>query len=122
MKLTGSCHCGATKFEVAAAPSSVTRCTCSICSKLGALWAYYRPEDFKLQERPSCETTYRWNTRTVAFNFCSACGCTTYTETPDWSTGEPDFDNPRIAVNAHLFDDFNLQAVPVDVIDGKNQW
>lgn len=122
MKLTGSCHCGATKFEVTEAPTSVTRCTCSICSKLGALWAYYRPEDVKLQERPSCETTYRWNTKTVAFKFCPSCGCSTFTETPDWSTGEPNFDNPRIAVNAHLFDDFNLQAVPVEVIDGKNQW
>lgn len=120
MKLTGSCHCGATKFEVAAAPSSVTRCTCSICSKLGALWAYYRPEDFKLQERPSCETTYRWSTKTVAFKFCSACGCSTYNETFDWSTGEAG--TPVISVNVRLFDDFDLDTVRVDVIDGKNQW
>jgi hypothetical protein len=120
MKLTGSCHCGATKFEVAAAPSSVTRCTCSICSKLGALWAYYKPEDFKLQERPSCETIYRWNTKAVAFKSCSACGCSTYAETFGWATG--DGAKPMISVNARLFDDFDFDAVPVDVIDGKNQW
>ena len=120
MKLTGSCHCGATKFEVAMAPKSVTHCTCSICSKLGALWAYYRPEDFRLQERPSCETTYRWRTKTVAFKFCPSCGCSTYNETFDWSTGEAG--SPVISVNARLFDDFDLDAVPVEVVDGKTGW
>ncbi|TIN50529.1 MAG: GFA family protein, partial [Mesorhizobium sp.] len=41
---------------------------------------------------------------------------------PDWSTGEPDFDNPKISVNARLFDDFDLDNVEVVVIDGKNLW
>jgi hypothetical protein len=120
MKLSGSCHCGATKFEVTAAPSSVKRCTCSICSKLGTLWAYYQPEDFKLQEQPSCEATYRWSSKMVAFKFCPACGCSTYTETFGWATG--DGGKPMIAVNARLFDDLDLDAVQIEVIDGKNQW
>jgi hypothetical protein len=46
----------------------------------------------------------------------------TYSETPDWSTGKPDFDNPKVGVNSRLFDDFDLDAVPVTVIDGKNLW
>jgi len=41
---------------------------------------------------------------------------------PDWSTGKPDFDNPKIGVNSRLFDDFDLDAVPVTIIDGKNLW
>jgi hypothetical protein len=41
---------------------------------------------------------------------------------PDWSTGKPDFDNPKVGVNARLFDDFDLDGVPVTVIDGKNLW
>ena len=36
--------------------------------------------------------------------------------------GKPDFDNPRVGVNARLMDDFDLDAVPVTVIDGKNLW
>jgi hypothetical protein len=39
MTIKGSCHCGNTQFEVSEAPHSVTRCTCSLCSKRGALWA-----------------------------------------------------------------------------------
>jgi len=44
----------------------------------------------------------------------------TYSASPDWSTGKPDFDNPKVAINARLFDDFDLDAAPADLIDGKN--
>lgn len=55
-------------------------------------------------------------------NFCAVCGCTSYTETPDFSTGEANFDNPKISINSRLFDDFDLDAIEHVVIDGKNLW
>lgn len=122
MKLRGSCHCGATTFEVTEAPETVTSCTCSFCSKSGGLWAYYRPDQFTLTTPREAVATYRWQTKLVAHNFCPTCGCSTFGESPDFSTGEPDFDNPKIGVNARLFDDFDLGAVPVTVIDGRNLW
>jgi hypothetical protein len=121
MTITGRCHCGATTFELDTAPTEVTRCTCSLCSKRGALWAYYTPQQFKLTPPPTT-ATYRWQSKAVAHHFCPHCGCTTYTETPDWSKGAPDFDNIRVAINARLLEDFDLEAVPVKVIDGKNLW
>jgi len=36
--------------------------------------------------------------------------------------GKPDFDNPKVGVNSRLFDDFDLDAVPVTDIDGRNLW
>jgi len=48
MPLKGSCHCGATQFEVREPPSSVTSCNCSFCAKRGALHAYYPVAEFKL--------------------------------------------------------------------------
>lgn len=120
-RIGGSCHCGATKFEVLEPVTDVTACTCSICSKRGALWSYHSPDKIRFLSRENV-ATYRWQTRTVAHNFCAICGCTTFTESPDWSTGEPNFDNPRIAVNARILDDFDLAAVPVTVIDGRNLW
>jgi hypothetical protein len=48
MTIKGSCHCGNTQFEVSEAPHGVTRCTCSLCAKRGALWAYYTPAQFRL--------------------------------------------------------------------------
>ncbi|KAB8164038.1 GFA family protein [Lysobacter maris] len=122
MGLQGSCHCGRTRFEVDTVPASLTRCTCSSCSKRGALWAYYTPESFRLLTPAGDVATYRWQTQTVKLNFCANCGCATFNESPDWSGGEPDFDNPKIAVNARLFDDFDLDALPVEVIDGRNLW
>ena len=122
MKIKGSCHCGATAFEVSAVPENVTQCTCSFCSKRGALWAYYTPSQFRLATPSANLSTYRWGSKTIKHHFCGTCGCGTFTETPDWSTGEPDFDNPKVSVNARLFDDFDLGAVEVVVIDGKNLW
>lgn len=122
MKIKGSCHCGATAFEVSAVPENVTQCTCSFCSKRGALWAYYTPSQFRLATPATNLSTYRWGSKTIKHHFCGTCGCGTFTETPDWSTGEPDFDNPKVSVNARLFDDFDLGAVEVVVIDGKNLW
>jgi hypothetical protein len=122
MAIKGSCHCGATQFEVEAAPENVTRCTCSFCSKRGALWAYYTPAGFKLLTARDRVSTYQWRSYSVQHHYCAICGCGTYSESPDWSTGKADFDNPRIGVNARLFEDFDLDAVEVVTIDGKNLW
>jgi len=122
MTIKGSCHCQATAFEVSVPPDNVTSCTCSLCSKRGALWAYYTPSQFRLATAEANISTYRWGSMTVKHHFCAVCGCGTFTETPDWSTGKADYDNPKIAVNARLFDDFDLDAVEVVVIDGKNLW
>jgi hypothetical protein len=120
MTIKGSCHCGSTTLEIGAAPQNVTRCTCSLCSKRGALWAYYKPGQVKVTSTE--DAIYLWRTRTVKHHFCPVCGCTTYSESPDWSTGEPDFENPRVGINARLFDDFDLDAVPVVTVDGRNLW
>lgn len=122
MVVKGSCHCKATTFEVSEAPSTVTQCTCSFCSKRGSLWAYYTPDQFTLTSPPGNVSFYRWGSKTIKHGFCAACGCGTFTETPDWSSGEPDFDNPKISVNSRLFDDFDLGKVEVVMIDGRNLW
>jgi hypothetical protein len=122
MALKGSCHCGATQFEVSEAPAGVTRCTCTFCSKRGALWAYTTPDQFRLLTARDRVSTYQWRSYTIQHHHCAICGCGTYTESPSWVEGQPDFTNPRISINARLLDDFDLDAVPVEVIDGRNLW
>lgn len=121
MRVKGSCHCKATQFEVSEAPTRVTRCTCSICSKRGALWSYYTPEQFTLTAQ-NHRSTYEWGSHLVKLHFCGVCGCTTYNESPSWVDKKSDFTHTRIAVNARLFDDFDLDTVRVEVLDGKNLW
>jgi hypothetical protein len=124
MSVTGRCHCGKTAFEInGEIPPELTRCTCSFCSKRGHLYAYYKPEQFRLTTDASDLATYRWNTKLVAHNFCPSCGSGTFSDSPDFQPdGSWDGKARRIGVNARLFDDFDAAAAPVTVIDGKNLW
>jgi hypothetical protein len=49
-------------------------------------------------------------------------GCGTYSVSPDFSSGAPDFDHMKVGVNARLLASLNLDDIPVTVIDGKNLW
>jgi hypothetical protein len=120
----GSCHCGSIAFTVEAdVPARLTRCTCSFCSKRGALYAYYEPRQFKVTTPTTHLATYRWNSKQVAHNFCSQCGCSLYSDSPAFQMdGSWDGHTRRIGVNARLFDDFDAANARVDVIDGKNLW
>ena len=124
MPLTGSCHCRATQFEVAHAPTELTDCNCSFCAKRGALHAYYLVSEFRLITARDRVATYQWGTFVGRHHHCAICGCPTYSEFPDFSTGKPDFDNPRVGVNARLFDPdaFDIHALPVRALDGRNGW
>ena len=126
MTLTAHCHCGRNAFEIEGElPKKLTRCTCSFCSKRGHLYAYYKPEQLKVTQSDS-DAVYRWNTKTIANHFCSACGCDLYADSPDFQgDGSWDGKTRRIAVNARLFEDFEgFEAAdwPVTVVDGRHLW
>ena len=101
MPIAGSCHCGAVRIELPAAPEWVASCNCSICRKLGSLVAYY-PDDGGVGV--TGETTpYIWGDRMIALHHCPVCGCFT-----DWrSTGES---YGRVGVNARLLDGFAIDG------------
>ncbi len=123
MPILGSCACGSTRFEVTAAPAELTRCTCSFCTKRGALWAYYAPDQFRLLTSRDEVATYNRRNPLNRHHFCAICGCGTFSETPDWSGDwQNDAAARRVSVNAWLFDDVDVPAMPVTVIDGKNLW
>jgi hypothetical protein len=124
MPITGSCHCGATAFDIdGEIPEKLTRCTCSFCAKRGALYAYYTPQQFKLTTPANHVATYRWNSKLVAHHFCPTCGCATFSDSPAFQPdGKWDGETRKYAVNARLFDNFDAAEAPVTVIDGKNLW
>ena len=119
--LRGACHCGAVRFEVSRAPDQVTSCNCTLCTKRGALVAYYQPEEFALISDEG-QSTYLWNDRIVNHQFCSVCGCFTFSASPVWDAAREaiDFSKRKLAVNARLLEDFDLSAVPVRHFDGRN--
>lgn len=124
MPISGSCHCGASKFEILFVPETATRCNCSFCTKRGALWAYGDPDQFRLLTPIEDARAYSRSPENKHY-FCPDCGCTTFSDNPDYSAfGEPGFDpsKRRISVNLWVLDDFDIDAVPITHVDGKSGW
>lgn len=46
----------------------------------------------------------------------------THSDTPVWETMDTNPGLRKVAVNARLLEDFDLDAVPVEVVDGRNNW
>ena len=125
MTAKGSCHCGATQFTVMKRPETVTRCTCSFCTKRGASWAYQDNEDdFVLITARDRVSTYQWGSYLVEHHHCAICGCGTSSRSPfgDRQAKRPIAGYFRVQVNAWLLEDFHLGAQPIEVIDGKTLW
>ncbi len=87
----------------------------------GVLWAYYPPEQvvFITNEH----TTVYTRDETIHKHHCAICRCSTHNELRcTWGENGPDFTRPQVAVNARLFDDFDLAAVRVEHLNGRNLW
>lgn len=106
-----TCHCGAVVLEVPAAPTTVFECNCSICRRLGALWAYFPPKDVVVLSGPGRTRAYVWGDGTVEYHTCETCGCTTHWRPLD------ERQYSVMGVNARLFDDLKPELTEVRHLD-----
>ncbi len=109
--LTASCHCGLVRLEVDLPPSYLNECHCSICRRYGVRWGYHRPDAVRLLCDAADTQIYAWGERNLEFHRCRVCGCVTH-----WLCVTDD--EPRMGVNARLFDPVDMAAVPVRRSDG----
>ncbi|MCZ6853556.1 MAG: GFA family protein [Gammaproteobacteria bacterium] len=114
--LEASCHCGAVHMEITEPPRSLIDCNCSICRRLGALWAFYTPDEVKVTCATGSTATYLWGDKHVEYHHCSTCGCTTHYV----STKKSGVD--RTAVNARMMDPADIESVPIKKFDGADTW
>jgi len=110
--IEATCHCGAVRLEIAAAPETVTDCNCSICRRYGVLWAYYNPAEVAVS---GATDIYSWGERSLEFHRCKVCGCATH-----WSA--VDKTRARMGVNARLMPPEVLAAARVRHLDGADSW
>ena len=90
--IEASCHCGAVRIDVEVPPAQLTSCNCSLCRRLGTLWAYYRPGQVRIAQGAGTTVPYIQGDRTLAVHHCPTCGCVTHWEsTRSIECGVPDF-------------------------------
>ena len=75
--IEATCHCGAVTIQLPAAPQEITHCNCSLCRRLGVLWAYYEIAEASLPAADLTDT-YAWGGKNVDFHRCRTCGCLTH--------------------------------------------
>ena len=76
----GSCHCQAVTFKVRLTDelSTARRCTCSICSRRGAVAVSAELKDIEITTGADTLTCYTFGTHTAQHYFCSVCGIYTH--------------------------------------------
>ena len=110
---SGSCHCGAVKFEFQAVSElPVLICNCSICRRTKFEHVIVPKENFTLIEGKASLTTYRFGTQTAVHTFCSTCGVK-----PFYSPrSHPD----SYSVNLNCVDQQTVSGTIVEYFDGQN--
>lgn len=79
MLLTGSCHCGNIAFTLKweSDPTAIPAraCTCSFCTKHGAVWTSCPSGSLKVSLKdPALVSAYTFATKSAEFHVCTRCG------------------------------------------------
>lgn len=111
----GSCHCGAIKFTFDAEEiSRGLRCTCSICSRKGALMLAdaVANDELHIEADENDIGLYQFDSKIAKHYFCKTCGIYTHNET----IRAPG----HMRVNLGCIDDLDTSTLELVVFDGKN--
>jgi hypothetical protein len=110
---SGSCHCGAVKFEADLDLSQpVNSCNCSHCSRKGFLLAFIPAATFR-QTTDAPLTEYRFNREHIAHQFCPTCGVQAFAKGKHPATGLD-----IVAVNVRCIPGVDLDALTINKVDG----
>lgn len=112
---TGSCHCGAVRYEVELDLSKpVVACNCSMCSRMGSRLAFAPATSFRLLSGEENLSDYQFNKRVIHHLFCKTCGIRSFARgvAPDGS--------PTVAVNVRCLEGVDADTLETFRYDGKS--
>jgi hypothetical protein len=110
---SGSCHCGAVRFEVDIDLSAPLTCNCSYCRRRGSILAFTPEASFELKSGQDRLTDYRFDTMKIRHQFCATCGMEAFASAP-----APD-GTPMVAVNLRCLEDVDLEGFNPRQYDGR---
>ena len=111
---SGSCQCGAVRYEATVDLDETVSCNCSRCGRLGAILAFTPEDRFELTSGEGELTEYLFNRNTIHHLFCKVCGIQSFARatTPDG--------RKMVAVNARTLEGVDPDALDPKKVDGKS--
>lgn len=112
----GSCHCGAIQFSYDGEEiTKGLRCTCSICSRKGAMMSTEAipMKNLNIEANANDIGLYQFGSKIAKHYFCKKCGIYTHNEMlriPGHSR-----------VNLGCIDNLNTSELDLMIFDGKNE-
>jgi hypothetical protein len=111
---TGSCQCGAVRFEVDGDFTTGMTCNCSRCGRVGYILAFVPASQFRLVSGEENLTEYRFHKKEIAHLFCKTCGVQSFGR----GTG-PD-GTETVAVNLRCVDGIDPKSLQITEYNGKD--
>jgi hypothetical protein len=109
---TGSCHCGAVRFEAEGELQGLEVCNCSYCARAGFVHWYVAPQHFRVLAGEDALVDYQFGTHTSHNLFCPTCGVTPFRRARS--------DPQQIDVNVRCLEGVDADALPTRPFDGLN--
>jgi len=113
--LTGGCHCGAIAYTVEVDPAGAIKCNCSICSKLGAVWAFAPKSKFHLTKGEGKLGDYQFSKHVLHHRFCPNCGIESYAE------GKGPDGAEMAGINLRCVEGMDVDKLKPKAVDGRSR-
>lgn len=113
-----SCHCGHVHIEIPQKPDFINECNCTLCTSVGARWAYFRPSDVSITGKTKGYSREDKDEPAVEIQSCSKCGSTTHFTLT--ATAIAKFGNVQTGINMNLVDERELTGVELRYPDGQS--
>jgi hypothetical protein len=111
----GSCHCGDVQYEVVVDPTEVSRCNCSVCTRLGVASSIVKPAAFTLLSEQSTLASFSRFPEIANRYFCARCHVFVFSKGHLEEVGG-DF----VSVNLNTIDGFDPLDVTFTYWDGRH--